>query len=339
MSDRSLEIRLASRPAGEPEAANFELAETGMPTAGPGQALVRNVYMSVDPYMRGRMRDIKSYTPPFAIGKALDGGAVGIVEESNTDDLSPGDLVSSRFGWRSHFAAHATELQKLDTHGAPLSAFLGVLGMPGMTAYVGLLDLGEPKEGETVFVSAAAGAVGSLVGQIARIKGCRAVGSAGSQDKVDHLVSDLGYDAAFDYHDDLNHCLGETCPDGIDVYFENVGGPMLEAVLLHMNMFGRIPVCGMIAHYNDEEPRPGPRTLISIIPKRLRMQGFIVSDHMDRRADFVRDVAGWIAEGKVTYRETIVSGLENAPEAFMGLFRGENTGKMVVQVSDDPTQG
>ncbi len=338
MTERSLEIRLVSRPAGEPEAANFELAETGMPVAGPGQALVRNVYMSVDPYMRGRMRDVRSYTPPFAIGKALDGGAVGVVETSNTDGLAAGDLVSSRFGWRSHFAADAAELQKIDTHGAPLSAFLGVLGMPGMTAYVGLLDLGEPKEGETVFVSAAAGAVGSLVGQIAKIKGCRAVGSAGSPDKVEHLVSDLGYDAAFDYHDDLNGRLGETCPDGIDVYFENVGGPMLEAALLHMNPFGRIPVCGMISLYNDKEPRPGPRTLISIIPKRLRMQGFIVSDHLDRRADFVRDTARWIAEGRVRYRETIVSGLENAPEAFIGLFRGENTGKMVVQIGDDPTR-
>jgi len=337
MSNRCQEIHLASRPAAEPEAENFRLVERELPEPGRGQALVRNVYMSVDPYMRGRMRDIKSYTPPFQIGEPLDGGAVGVVEESNTDSLAPGDLVSSRFGWRSHFVAEAAELGKLDTHGAPLSAFLGVLGMPGMTAYVGLLDLGEPKAGETVFVSAAAGAVGSLVGQIARIKGCRAVGSAGSPAKVRHLTEDLGYDAAFDYHDNLDRALRETCPDGIDVYFENVGGPQLEAVLLHMNMFGRIPVCGMIAHYNDTVPRPGPRTLISIIPKRLKMQGFIVSDHMDRRADFVRDVAGWIAEGRVTYRETIVSGLENAPTAFMGLFSGENTGKMVVQISDDPT--
>ncbi len=338
MTSSSLEIRLASRPAGEPEASNFDLMETPMPTAGRGEALVRNVYMSVDPYMRGRMRDIQSYTPPFAIGKALDGGAVGVVEESNADGLAPGDLVSHRFGWRSHVAAPAADLQKVDTHGAPLSAFLGVLGMPGMTAYVGLLDLGKPKQGETVFVSAAAGAVGSLVGQIARIKGCRAVGSAGSADKVAHLVSDLGYDAGFDYHGDLNRNLADTCPDGIDVYFENVGGPMLEAVLLHMNMFGRIPVCGMISQYNDKDPRPGPRTLISVIPKRLRIEGFIVSDHLDRRDDFIRDVAGWIADGSVRYRETIVSGLEKAPEAFMGLFRGENTGKMVVQISDDPTK-
>ena len=338
MSNRSQEIQLASRPAGMPEAANFDLVETAMPSAGEGQALVRNVYMSVDPYMRGRMRDIQSYTPPFQIGAALDGGAVGVVEESNSDALSPGDLVSNRFGWRSHFAAPARELQKIDTHGAPLSAFLGVLGMPGMTAYVGLLDLGEPKEGETVFVSAAAGAVGSLVGQIAKIKGCRAVGSAGSADKVEHLTSDLGYDAAFDYHGDLNGSLGETCPDGIDVYFENVGGATLEAVLLHMNMFGRIPVCGMISQYNADRPQPGPTTLMAIIPKRLKLQGFIVSDHLDRRADFVRDVATWMAEGKVAYRETIVSGLENAPEAFMGLFRGKNTGKMVVQISDDPTR-
>ncbi len=338
MTEKCLEIRLASRPTGEPEAANFELAETAPPTAGAGEVLVRNVYMSVDPYMRGRMRDIQSYTPPFQIGSALDGGAVGVVEDSNADGVEPGDLVSSRYGWRSHFAAPASELLKLDTHGAPLSAFLGVLGMPGMTAYVGLLDLGEPKEGETVFVSAAAGAVGSLVGQIARIKGCRAVGSAGTATKVDHLVSDLGYDAAFDYHDDLHRILGETCPDGIDVYFENVGGPMLEAVLLHMNPFGRIPVCGMISQYNDETPRPGPRTLISVIPKRLKMQGFIVSDHMDRRDDFVRDVSRWLKEGRVRYRETIVAGLENAPQAFIGLFSGENTGKMVVQISDDPAQ-
>ncbi len=335
---KSREIRLAARPSGLPQPSDFELAETAIREPGDGELLVRNIYMSVDPYMRGRMRDVKSYVPPFQIGAPLAGGSLGQVVRSNHPGFAAGDFVAGMEGWREYYKSDGTSQRKLDLHGAPLSTFLGVLGMPGLTAYVGLLDIGKPKAGETVFVSAAAGAVGSLVGQIAKIQGCRVVGSAGTADKIAFLVDELGFDAAFNYKGaDLHIELARTCPRGIDVYFENVGGATLEAVLLHMNPFGRIPVCGMIAQYNDEEPAPGPRTLISVIPKRLLIQGFIVSDHPGRMADFLRDVGGWLKEGKVKYRETVVEGIENAASAFIGLLQGENTGKMLVRLADDPT--
>ena len=337
MPTRSREVRLKERPQGAPEPSHFELAEVEVRDPGPGELLVRNVFMSVDPYMRGRMRDIKSYAPSFELGRVMDGGSVGQVVASEHPDFREGDHVVGMQGWREHYVTNGAGQRRIDPGlGAPLSSYLGVMGMPGMTAYVGLLDIGQPKAGETVFVSAAAGAVGSVVGQIARIKGCRAVGSAGSDDKTAHLTSELGFDAAFNYKTrDLREALTETCPDGIDVYFENVGGPMLEAVLLHMRPFGRIPVCGMISQYNATDAAPGPRTLISIIPNRLKLQGFIVSDHADRMPDFQRDVAGWLAEGRIRYDETIVNGLEHAAEAFIGLFQGENTGKMLVRLSDE----
>ncbi|HVS64031.1 MAG TPA: NADP-dependent oxidoreductase [Thermoanaerobaculia bacterium] len=336
MPIRSREIRLAERPDGAPEARHFEVAEVEVPDPGEGEILVRNVFMSVDPYMRGRMREAKSYAAPFEVGEVMTGGSVGQVVASRHPGFAEGDHVVGMQGWREHYVSDGSGQRRVDpTLGAPLSAFLGVLGMPGMTAYVGLLDIGRPEEGETVLVSAAAGAVGSVVGQIAKIKGCRAVGSAGSDEKVAHLTGELGFDAAFNYKErDLREAIAETCPDGIDVYFENVGGRMLEAALAQMRPFGRIPVCGMISQYNATEPAPGPRTLISIIPNRLRMQGFIVSDHADRMADFQRDVAGWLAEGRILYDETIVDGIENAAEAFLGLFQGENTGKMLVRLSD-----
>ena len=262
------EIHLAERPEGRPEARHFKLVERSLDPPGEGQMLVENLYMTVDPYMRGRMRDAKSYVPPFQIDEVLGGGSVGRVVESNLSDFSPGDHVLGMQGWRTHYLSDGEGHRKVDPDLAPLSTYLGVLGMPGMTAYVGLLDLGEPKEGETVFVSGAAGAVGSVVGQIAKIKGCRAVGSAGSEGKVRHLVDELGFDAAFNYKDgDLHKQLAEHCPDGIDVYFENVGGPMLEAVLTHMRPFGRIPVCGMISQYNNTEVAPGPSTIIAVIPQ------------------------------------------------------------------------
>lgn len=335
MTIRSREVRLASRPAGWPEPSNFSLAETTVPSPGEGQALVRNLYMSVDPYMRGRMRDVKSYVPPFQIGQVLDGGSVGEVIESRHPELRKGDRVVGMQGWREHYLTDGTGQRKIDPRlEAPLSTFLGVLGMPGLTAYVGLLDIGQPKKGETVLVSAAAGAVGSLVGQIAKIQGCRAVGSAGSDDKVKHLVEKLGFDAAFNYKtEDLNSALRRDCPNGVDVYFENVGGAMLEAALLRMNPFGRIPVCGMISIYNATEPAPGPRTLVSVIQNRLTMRGFIVSDHWNRLEAFTRDISTWLKEGRIHYDETIVDGIENAPSAFLGLLRGENTGKMLVRLA------
>ncbi|HJO03328.1 MAG TPA: NADP-dependent oxidoreductase [Acidobacteriota bacterium] len=339
MIDTNREVHLAARPAGLPKPTDFELVETPIPEPGDGELLVRNIYMSVDPYMRGRMRDAKSYVPPFQIGEVLSGGAVGQVVESNHPGYETGDFVTGFEGWRQCYKTDGTGQRKIDPEVAPLSTFLGVLGMPGITAYVGLLDIGKPKVGETLLVSAAAGAVGSLVGQLGKIKGCRVVGSTGSPEKVELLTGELGFDAAFNYKGaDLRRELAESCPDGIDVYFENVGGPMLEAVLAHMNPFGRIPVCGMIAHYNDEEPTPGPTNLFSVISKRLLMQGFICTDRFDRLGDFTQDVGGWLREGRVKHRETIVEGIDHAADAFIGLLQGENTGKMLVQVGDDPTR-
>lgn len=335
MAVTSREIRLASRPTGKPKASDFELAEVRVPDPQDGEMLVQNLYMTVDPYMRGRMRDIESYVPPFQVGEVLAGGSVGRVLKSRLPGFTEGDIVAGMEGWREVYLSRGAGQRKLDPKRTPLSLYLGVLGMPGLTAYVGLLDIGEPKPGETLFVSAAAGAVGSVVGQIGKIKGLRVVGCAGSSAKVDHLTRKLGFDAAFSYREgNLHKKLAESCPDGIDIYFENVGGELLEAVLLHMRPFGRIPVCGMIAQYNDAEPPPGPRTLITIIPKRLKLQGFIVSDSFHRMADFVRDMSAWLDQGKVRYDETVLEGIESAPRAFLGLFEGENLGKMIVKLGE-----
>lgn len=335
-SVQSREIHLASRPVGEPTADNFTLATTELDTTPPeNRLLVRNLYLSVDPYMRGRMRDTRSYTPPFQIGEALTGGAVGEVIASAHPDFAPGDVVEHNYGWREYASVHGKGATKVDPSLAPVQSFLGVLGMPGRTAYVGLLDIGRPKAGETVFVSGAAGAVGSLVCQIAALKGCRVVGSAGSAAKIDWLREKAGVDGAVNYREvkNLRRAIGAECPDGVDVYFENVGGEHLEATLSLMNNFGRIVVCGMISQYNATEPVPGPRNLALLIGRRLRMQGFIVSDHADRNADFYRDMAAWMAEGKIHWEETVVEGIENAPDAFLGLFRGENLGKMLVKLT------
>ncbi len=328
------EIRLAARPVGFPKPSDFELVESPTPEPGPNEVLVRTIYMSVDPYMRGRMNDVASYTPPFKIGEALQGGAVGRVERSNHPDFRPGDHVTGSAGWREYHLSDGTGLTRIDPDQAPLSAHLGVLGMPGMTAYVGLLDIGRPKAGETVFVSGAAGAVGSIVGQIARIKACRVVGSAGSDEKVSLLRDELGFDAAFNYKSaDLERELSDACPDGIDIYFDNVGGDHLQAALNHMNAFGRIPACGMISQYNNATPVPGPNNLTAIVRGRLTMQGFIVSDHIDRRPAFLADMSGWLREGQIKHRETVVHGIEHAVDAFLGLLKGENTGKMLVQLA------
>ena len=332
----SREIRLKNRPIGLPTESDFELAEVTVPQLGEGQVLIRNIYMSVDPYMRGRMYDRKSYVPPFQLNQALDGGCVGRVIESNNEQYQAGDLVLGMNGWREYFVSDGTGVLKIDPNIAPAQAYLGTVGMPGLTAYYGLLEVGKPQDGETVFVSAASGAVGSIVCQIAKLKGCRVVGSAGSDAKVGWLLEEIGVDAAFNYKktDNVITEVGRLCANGIDVYFENVGGVHLEAALEHMNKFGRIVMCGMIDMYNATKPVPGPTNLAYMIGKQLTMQGFIVSDHFDMLMQFYGDMGKWISEGKIKWKETIVEGLENAPGAFIGLFKGENFGKMIVKVGD-----
>ena len=330
------EIRLAARPQGLPRASDFELEETPVPEPADEDALIRNAFMSVDPYMRGRMNDVRSYVPPFELGEPLSGGAVGQVVESRLPGFAPGDWVLSMLGWREWAVSDGTMLRKLDPVAAPVSTALGVMGMPGLTAYVGLLDIGQLQGGETVFVSGAAGAVGSVAGQIAKLKGCRVIGSAGSDEKVAWL-RELGLDAAFDYRDvDVDDALREAAPDGIDVYFDNVGGAHLEAALTALRTYGRVVACGSISRYNDQERTPGPWNIFLVVTKRLRVQGFIVSDHFDRLPAFAADMSGWLREGKVRYRETVVEGIENAPAAFIGLLTGENTGKMLVKVGPAP---
>jgi NADPH-dependent curcumin reductase CurA len=330
---RGREIRLASRPTGAPTADNFELAEVDLPAPADGEVLVRNLFMSVDPYMRGRMNDVKSYVPPFQLGAALDGGAVGEVVESADPGLSVGDMVLHGLGWRDYAILKASGARKIDPKAAPtLSAYLGVLGMPGHTAYVGLLDIAAMQPGETVFVSGAAGAVGSLAGQIAKARGAaRVVGSAGSAAKVAR-VTELGFDAAFDYHDGpVRHRLKEAAPDGIDVYFDNVGGEHLEAAIAALRPYGRVALCGAISQYNVAGA--GIRNLSLAIGKRLTLRGYIVSDHNRQMPEFLTEMGGWLREGKVRYDETVVDGLENAPAAFMGMLAGENTGKMIVRLA------
>jgi NADPH-dependent curcumin reductase CurA len=334
---KSREIRLKNRPEGLPRETDFELAEVELPAIGEGEVLVQNNYMSVDPYMRGRMYDRKSYIPPFKLGMPLDGGCVGRVIGSKNGPFKVGDEVTGMLGWREYFASDGQGLLKIDPAIAPAQSYLGALGMPGLTAYGGLLHIGRPKEGQTVFVSAASGAVGSMVCQIAKLKGCHVVGSAGSDEKVSWLLKEAGADAAFNYKkvDDIIAEVGKHCPKGIDVYFENVGGVHLEAALEHMNTHGRIVLCGMISMYNATEPVPGPTNLAYIIGKQLTMQGFIVTDHFDKMQQFYADMAKWFAEGKIKWKETIVDGIENAPKAFIGLFKGENFGKMIVRIGPD----
>lgn len=335
MSVRTREIHLAARPSGWPTQENFRLVETELASPGDGQLLVRNVVMSVDPYMRGRMNDVKSYVPPFQLDAPLEGGAVGEVLESRVDGWSAGDLVLHMAGWREHALVDAKDARKVDPiPGLSPSVYLGALGMPGLTAYAGLLDVAEFKEGDAVFVSGAAGAVGGLVGQIARLKGAsRVIGSAGSSEKVAYLTKTLGFDAAFNYRDgDVRTLLAEAAPDGIDVYFDNVGGDHLEAAIGALNTRGRVALCGAISQYNATEAAPGPRNLWLAIAKRLTLRGFIAFDHNDRFADLVREVGGWLARGELVAEETVVDGLDQAVDAFLGLLAGTNTGKMIVRL-------
>jgi NADPH-dependent curcumin reductase CurA len=333
---RSREIRLAARPRGLPTDDDFELVEVELDDPGEGEVIVRNAFVSVDPYMRGRMNDVRSYVPPYALGEPLTGGAVGQVVTSRHDDWPEGSWVVHDLGWREAALLDGSRLRAVDPSAAPLSTALGVLGMPGLTAFVGIADLGEVAEGTTVFVSGAAGAVGSLACQLARLRGARVIGSAGSAAKRAWLA-ELGVDATFDYHETRpRDALRELAPDGIDVYFDNVGGETLEAAIGALRRHGRVVACGSIAGYNATEPAPGPRNMFMVVTKRLRIQGFIVFDHFDRWGAFLAEVAPRIADGTIGYRETIFDGIERAPEAFLALFSGENTGKMLVRVGPEP---
>jgi NADPH-dependent curcumin reductase CurA len=329
----SREIRLASRPSGLPTAANFTLAWTDVEPLKDREVLVRNLFMSVDPYMRGRMNDRKSYVPPFELGKPLNGGAVGDVIESRAPEFKPGDVVTSNFGWREYFVATPKDLHRVSREIQPLSIYLGALGMTGMTAWAGL-NLVEVNAGDVIFISGAAGAVGNVAGQLAKLRGCRVIGSAGSAEKVRFLREECGFDGVFNYK--TGPVLGQLnreAPDGIDVYFDNVGGESLEAALSALRLHGRIIACGAISIYNAEAPRPGPSNLANIIGKRLIMKGFIVSDWLGRRAEFEEEVGAYVKAGKVKNKETVVKGIDQAAAAFIGLFQGENVGKMVVELA------
>ena len=323
---------LTSRPDGLPVADNFALIDLGDAAVGDGEVRIANRWLSVDPYMRGRMNDVKSYTPPFALYEPMQGGAIGQVVESRSDQFKPGDMVQHFAGWRDEAVLPANQVQPLPQLDTDPQAYLGQLGMPGMTAYFGLLDVGGAKEGDTVFVSAAAGAVGSTVVQIAKAKGCHVIGSAGGADKC-AWVQSLGADAVIDYKAGVPvaRALGDVARNGIDVYFDNVGGDHLDAALAHANIGARFAICGMIDIYNSAEPTR-LRYLARVIGQRIRIQGFIVSDFADRAADFYRDMGGWMKDGKVTREETVVDGLDNMPGAFLGLFTGDNRGKMLVRV-------
>ena len=334
----SREWALAARPVGMPKASDFQMKSVDVPEPGEGEIQVKNEWMSVDPYMRGRMTDQESYVPPFQIGETMQGGAVGRVTASNHPDYAVGDLISTMAGWREAFTAKPEEAmaQKLPETGIPDSAFLGVVGMPGLTAYGGLLKIGEPKEGDTVFVSGAAGAVGSTVCQIAKIKGCTVIGSAGGPDKVE-FVKSLGVDEVIDYkavdgYKGLLAALKTAAPKGIDIYFDNVGGDHLQAAIEVAKVGARMPLCGMITQYNNTEPTPGPHNIIMAVGKSLKLQGFIVTNYFDLQPQFVKDMAGWIMGGQMKFQETVMEGIEEAPEAFMGLFKGANTGKMLVKL-------
>jgi NADPH-dependent curcumin reductase CurA len=331
----SREIRLVARPQGFPGEDLFELAETPIPDPGEGQLLVRNAYFSVDPYMRPRMNDVRSYVAPFALGEAMTGGAVGRVEASRHPGYAEGDWVLHGLGWREWALSDGSGMRKIDAAGAPVSLALGVLGMPGFTAWWGLFELCAPKEGETVFVSGAAGAVGSAAMQMAKLAGCRVIGSAGSEEKL-AWIRDLGCDETFDYRGQtVREALSQLAPDGIDIYFDNVGGDHLEAAIGALRLHGRIAACGSISRYNDVETAPGPRNMFMVVTKRLKIQGYIISDHFDRFPEFFAQAQAWVADGRLRYRETVIEGIENAPKAFAGLFRGDNIGKMLVKVGPD----
>ncbi len=342
MSNRvNRQVVLAARPHGEPKPSDFSLIEAPVPDCPEGGILARTIYLSLDPYMRGRMNAGRSYAKPVEIGEPMEGGTVSVVEESHNPRFSVGDIVVGRMGWQDYGTTEGDGVRTVDPTVAPISTALGVLGMPGMTAYTGLVNIGKPEPGETIVVAAASGAVGSVVGQIGRIKGCRAVGIAGGAEKCAFVTDELGFDACIDHHaPDFAEQLATACPKGIDVYFENVGGKVFEAVAPLLNMFARVPVCGLISHYNDTAPPEGPnlvpQLLMRILVNRITFRGFIVLDYAHQASAFLRHTSNWIREGKLKYREDFIDGLENAPQGLIGLLKGRNFGKLVVRVSDEP---
>lgn len=338
MSDIRRSVILRSRPKGLPTVDNFSVEEEPVPQPGEGEVLTHTLWLSIDPYMRGRISDAASYAAPTEIDAPMMGETVGEVVASRDPRYSPGQIVLGAWGWQTHIVTPADRLVPLPP-GAPYSAYLGVLGMPGTTAYSAMKDIGQPKSGETVLISAASGAVGSVAGQLAKRAGARVIGVAGNVDKCMFVQETLGFDDCIDHRGvmDLDAALRDSCPNGIDVYFENVGGDLQHAVFPLLNPFGRVIMCGMIAEYNDTKPRPGPN-LIPVVRKRLRVEGFIVSDRPERYAEWREMAAPWVAEGSLHYREHVVDGLENAPEAFIDLLRGHNFGKLVIRVGN-PTQG
>lgn len=336
-------VCLAAHPVGFPKETDFSMVEVAVPEPADGEMLCRTIYLSLDPYMRGRMNPGPSYAKGVSLGEVMVGGTVSQVVASKLPGYVAGDFVVTANGWQEFALSDGVGVRKLEPVDAPISTALGVFGMPGHTAYVGLLDHGRPKAGETVVVSAASGAVGAVVGQIAKLKGCRVVGVAGTQQKCDYVTHELGFDACVSHRDDdLLGAVRDACPDGIDIYFENVGGKVFDAVLPLLNNFARVPVCGRIANYNLTDALAGPDGVPKLmgltLVRRITFRGFIVFDHMDRLPDFVRDVSEWVRDGSIKYREDVVDGLENAVSAFQGLLRGKNFGKLLVRVSDDPTQ-
>jgi NADPH-dependent curcumin reductase len=332
------QIRLQSRPTGEPTAAHFDAVDVPAPEPKEGEVLRRTIYLSLDPYMRGRMSDAASYAAPVQIGDVMGGHTVSEVVDSHNPGFTKGDFVTGYDGWQSYGVSNGKDLRKLDPKVVPISTAIGVLGMPGLTAFVGLMDIGQPKPGETVAVSAASGAVGAVVGQLAKVKGCRAVGIAGSIEKCRYVVEELGFDACINYKtDDLVPALKAACPNGVDIYFENVGGAVFAAMLRVINKGARIPLCGMISEYNATGNPAGPN-LRPLLVHRATMKGFIVSDHADRAPAFFQEVAPLVMSGRIKFREDIVDGLDNAPDAFIGLLAGKNFGKLMIRVSPDPTR-
>jgi NADPH-dependent curcumin reductase CurA len=328
------QFKLAARPVGLPKESDFSLVDADVSEPSEGQALVKTVYLSVDPYMRGRITGVRTYADPTNIGDIMQGGAVGQIIESQAAGLAPGDFVLGQWGWQEYAVVEPKSVRKLDPKLAPVSTALGVLGMPGMTAYFGFLEICHPQPGETVLVSGAAGAVGSLVGQIAKIKGCRAIGIAGGDSKVDWMINELGFDGAFNYKTTSDYIakLKELCPNGIDCYFDNVGGAITDAVFPLMNVFGRVSICGQISQYNLQKPEPGPRILTQVLVKQLKVEGFIVTRFQNRWAEGITEMARWLREGKLKHREDVVEGFQNTAKAFIGMLQGQNTGKMLVKV-------
>jgi hypothetical protein len=337
MENRNRQVLLKQRPTGAPTTADFDLADGPMPDPGAGEVLVRGIYLSLDPYMRGRISGVRSYAKPVDIGAVMEGRVVGQVVRSRAPGFREGDYVHGGYGWQLYSAVPAKDLINLDPNEAPLSTALGVLGMPGLTAYVGLSEIGRPQRGETVVVSAASGAVGAVAGQLARRAGARIVGIAGGADKCRYVEGELGFDACIDHRSaDLGAALDRACPKGVDVYWENVGGAVQQAVFPRLNDFGRMVMCGMVSEYNDVEPRPGPN-LTPAVRKRLKIQGFIVSDQWQRFGEYRAMAAPLVRSGELKYREDIVEGLDRAPEAFIGLLNGRNFGKLLIKLGDDPT--